>query len=201
MSKRILLGVFFGFSPIVVFGQHPPDSPEGPPVRVTAVTCAPGHMAGIPQAPFGYYQTQWRAFPVAEVVVSKPAPPAPLPAPVQKMPEKKAEMPVPPPKPAMSGRFATPSSPVVRSSTDTVPVPHPASVGGRTSIKNEKGFASLRPEPVMVEPSRTEVPVKTEQAPPPMVRRTPAVEPTVRQVRGDDEVTRPDWPKLPAGKK
>jgi len=203
MSKRIVLGMFFGLSPVAALGQHPPDSPEGPPVRVTAVTCAPGHRAGIPQAPFGYYQTQWRTFPIVEAALPKPAPaaPGPLPAPIQKLPEKKAELPVPPAKPATSGRFAAPSTTVVRSGSDIVPVPHPASINGRTAPKNEKGFASLRPDPVYEEAIRTEVPVKTEPAVTPMVRRIPVVNPGIRQVRGDDEVMRPDWPKLPAAKK
>ena len=199
MSKRIVLGVFFGLSPMAVLGQHPPDSPEGPPVRVKAITCAPGHLAGGAHAPFGYYQTQWRAFPVAEAIVPKPAPVTPAPAPVQKPPKKKTESPVPPLKPAMSGRFASPSTAVVRSANDVVPVPHPASVAGRPASKNEKGFASLRAEPVPVEPRSTVVPVQAE--PTPTIRRLPAVDPGIRQVRGDDEVMRPDWPKLPAAKK
>ena len=118
---------------------------------------------------------------------------------VQTTREKKFEPPAPQPNPSMSGRFATPSTTVIRTEKDLVPVPHPASVVGRTAPKNEKGFASLRPEPAAVEPPTHAMPVKTEAA---STRpRTPVVDPGIRQIRGDDEVMRPDWPKLPAAKK
>lgn len=144
---------------------------------------------------------RWRSFPVAEENSPNPAPtPTALtPAPVQKTPEKMVEPPAPPPKPSISGRFATPSTAVVRTEKDLVPVPHPASVGGRTAPKNEKGFASLRAEPAAVESQTAVVPAKAE--PTPSRIRPPVVDPGIRQIQGEDEVMRPEWPKLPAAKK
>lgn len=209
MSRVLTTVLTIVLAPLAAMCQHPPDSPEGPPVRVVAITHLPGHIAGGPQAPFGYFQTHWRSFPMPEAVLPKPAPATTNTAPVLKMPEKAIEPPMAPAiRPASSttrGRFATQADNVFRRTGTPVPVPHPASMTGIAAATNSRGFATLRPEPMRMETQPAALPAKVLAPPPAPVpvptAKQPVSEPVVRQVRGADDVVRPEWPKLPPVKK
>lgn len=132
-------------------------------------------------APFGYYQTQWRAFPTAAPIQPKPveAPPPAMtrePAPASLPKEIASARPIP----------APPTRPVMDPLLTGVPVPHPASMN---AAKADRGFATLR----------SVVPVETSAPAAPTVKapaRAPSLD-NLRPARHDDEVMRADWPVLP----
>ena len=168
----------FGFLPASAFGQQGRVLPSPTSIEPVAVLAHP-------PAPFGYYATQWRAFPTATAPAKATAPagtpvlqaPKPLPrtfaeatpsvAISREMTSKRIDEPIPPPRPAIRPLGTTEPMKVVAASTSG-------------------GFATLRPVAELPVPSPTAAPLV----------RTPIVDPKLRMASFQDEVLRPAWPVI-----
>lgn len=172
------LGAFaVGFLPASAFGQSGRVLP--PPTMVE-----PAAVLAHPAAPFGYYATQWRAFPT-------PTPPAKAAAPVG-MPTLQAPKPLPrtfaeaaPPVAVsreMTSRRIEEPSPPPRLTIRPPTAPEPLKVVTTTT----GGFATLRSTPE--QPAQLPLPA-------PIVR-SPIVDPKLRTASFQDDVLRPAWPVI-----
>lgn len=149
-------------------------------------------------APFGYFQTHWRAFPTVSETLPEPGPKAPVTRTplLRKEPTDKAGVAVGRDSTAAEKTSKPAPRPVEQTTATQTSTPAP-----KQPSRPERGFATMR--------SPTDVPIATSQAapiaappiPPPPAVKTPTIDSGIRPVRGDDDVLRPAWPTLPPPKK
>ena len=192
-----------GLAAMPVFAQHS-HRLSGPIAVASAPNC--GVSVANSGAPYGYFQTQWRAFPtlatLPQPAAASPAPGTPVLLNAPSMPYSVTETSTPVPIVAASN--TGPAQSGSRASQDAVPVPHPASVAAlaKTGNRPERGFATLRQTPVeapIVTTSPT--PIAAPPIPPAPSSRPSIVDSGIRPVRNEEDVLRPAWPTLPPQKK
>jgi hypothetical protein len=190
-SRHLLVVAAFGLIPISVLADEIVVA-SGPPVVAHEARASAPPIANTYHAPFGYFQTHWRPFPIPQTTLPKPAtiPPSnsvrATPDPMPPAPPPTVSKPVPEPTKTAEAR------PMIRGPQEPVPTPHPASVKPKP-FKPEPSFATLRTP-------RTAAPdLATRSTPTPT--RNPVIDSSVRPSRYDDGVIRPDWPVLPPLKK
>lgn len=199
-AKRILLlGLGVGLVPSPLLAEHTKTTHSKPAGEVVAAKPTP---SAVYHAPFGYFQTHWRAYPTVTDVLPEPGPKGPVTSSqlLRNTPEEKT--PVVSREPSTSENTPKPMPRTAEPVRQATAVPTaPPTTTAKQPVRPERGFASLR--------SPTDAPIATSQAtpipappiPPPPGARTPVIDPGVRPVRGDDDVVRPEWPTLPAPRK